>query len=141
MPSACSFVDGSGGTAPLDPLDRLREEMLALRAEKLDPMDLKDVRSLDMLLVLRTLLCVSVLRCPDDCASGLSGCTSITGSTSITGCTSITGGGVGALVKLGLRPSKGPGAMLSIRLIIFSPPFVRGLRGANKGLGGAYRWL
>ena len=30
--------------------------------------------------------------------------------------------------------------MLSIRLITLSPPFSRGLKGANKGLGSAYRW-
>lgn len=111
----------------MGPLDLLREETLPLRAEKFDEMDLSELLSFDMLPVLRALLCVSVLRCPDDCASGLNGCTSGASGT----------GGWGALVKLGLRPSNGPGAMLSIRLVMFSPPLVRGLSGANKGLGGA----
>jgi hypothetical protein len=48
--------------------------------------------------------------------------------------------GFDALDVLGLRsdfPSKGPGIIVSIRLETFSPPSIRGLSGANKGLGGA----
>jgi hypothetical protein len=39
----------------------------------------------------------------------------------------------------GLRsPVKGPGAIVSILFTMLSPPFVRALNGANRGLGCAY---
>lgn len=45
------------------------------------------------------------------------------------------------LAVLGLRssarPAKGPGAMLSIRFMMLSPPFILGLKGAKRGLGAA----
>lgn len=44
----------------------------------------------------------------------------------------------GPLEVLGLRsPAKGPGAMVSNLLTTLSPAFIRGLNGANRGLGGA----
>jgi hypothetical protein len=45
-----------------------------------------------------------------------------------------------ALDLLGLRsdfPSNGPGAIVFMRLVMFSPPSRRGLSGANNGLGWA----
>ena len=86
-------------------------------AEAREVLDANDVRDFDPLPLLLTLPCVSVLRCPSE------------GS-----CT----GDLGALAVLGRRLSKGPGAMLSMRFDTFSPPFIRGLRGANRGLGSGY---
>ena len=86
-------------------------------AEPRDVLDANDVRDFDPLPLLLALPCVSVLRCPSE--------TSRTGDR-------------GALAVLGRRLSKGPGAMLSIRLETFSPPFMRGLRGAKRGLGWRY---
>lgn len=45
--------------------------------------------------------------------------------------------GAETLAVLGRR-SNGPGEIVSNRLEIFSPAFIRGLSGANNGLGAAY---
>ena len=52
----------------------------------------------------------------------------------------------GSPVADGLRPSdvlgllsKGPGAIASILFKTLNPPSMRGLTGANSGLGAAYR--
>jgi hypothetical protein len=73
--------------------------------------------------MLLELPCVAVLLCPKDAASGKGE------------------GGFDELEVLGLqsaRPSKGPGAMLSILFVMLSPPSNLGLSGAKRGLGGAY---
>lgn len=88
-----------------------------LRAEYVEArevLDASDVLDFDPLPVLRMLPCVSVLRCPGGCSCN---------------------GDLGALAVLGRRPSNGPGAIPFIRFDTFSPPFIRGLRGAKSGLG------
>lgn len=50
---------------------------------------------------------------------------------------SVTGGVATVLAVLGRR-SKGPGEIVFNRLEMFSPALVRGLSGANSGLGAAY---
>jgi hypothetical protein len=89
-------------------------------AELRDILDVTDVRCFGMLLLLVVLSWVAVLLCPR------------TGPSSTNG--------LDALEVLGLRsafPSKGPGAIVSMRFAMFSPPSIRALSGANKGLGWA----
>lgn len=121
IPSLASAATGNGGgaIAVVTPgLFLLGMPLVVVEyAEPRDVLDANDVRDLGPLPLLLTLPCVSVLRCPSE--------TSRTGD-------------LGALAVLGRRLSKGPGAMLSMRLETFSPPFMRGLRGAKRGLGWGY---
>lgn len=119
MPSDSSTAAGRASVGP----DFVRLGSPALRfeyAEAWDVLDASDVLDCDPLPLLRMLPCVSVLRCPKE------------GSCE---------GDRDAPAMLGRRLSKGPGAMLFKRFVTVSPPFVRGLRGAKRGLGSAYRWL
>jgi len=94
-------------------------------AEARDVVDDTEVRrfvALPALLTLRVLPCVLDLLCPNEGPSCVND--------------------LGVLGLLGVRsdlPSKGPGAMLSMRFETLSPPSIRGLRGAKSGLGSAYR--
>jgi hypothetical protein len=122
IPSACSDVVGSGGRvlAPLMPgFGREGRPMLRFEyAELRDAFDVTELRCFGTLLLLAMLSCVPILLCPSACPSSKNGFV--------------------ALDVLGLRsavPSNGPGAMLFMRLVTFSPPSNRGLSGANRGLG------
>jgi len=87
-------------------------------AELRDAFDVVEVRWFDTLLLLAILPFVPILLCPSAGPSPANG--------------------LAAFDVLGLRsavPSNGPGAMLFMRLVMFSPPSKRGLRGANRGLG------
>lgn len=96
--------------------------MLRIEYEELrDALDVKDVRCLCRLSSLFVLSCVRILLWPYADPSRT--------------------GDLDAPDVLGLPstlPSNGPGAIVSIRFDTFSPPFVRGLSGANRGLGSAY---
>lgn len=88
-------------------------------AEVRDVFEVTDDRCCERLAMLATLPWVRFLWCPGAGASAAS---------------------LDVLVLLGLEsvlPSKGPGAMVLMRLAMFSPPSKRGLSGANKGLGWA----
>jgi hypothetical protein len=127
MPSFCSGVAGSGGGVVFTALNpgfvRSIEPTLGVEyAEARDVVVDTDVRCFVTPPTLCTLSCVSVLLCPNNAP--------------------LFTGDLGALEVLGLRsarPSKGPGEMLSIRFATFSPPSIRGLSGAKRGLGSAYR--
>lgn len=118
MPSVCSAGLGGGGggsvTPPAgftrdgNPLPRL--ENVELR----DRFDDNEVLSLGVFPVLLTLVCVTVLLC----AIFLS-----FGDGTFCECDVL------GLLSPAL-PSKGPGAIVSMRFITLSPPFMRGLRGA-----------
>ena len=92
--------------------------MLRLEYPELcDVLEVTDDRCLGALLLLAMLPCVPVLLCP------------IAGTSSTV---------LDVFAVLGLRsdlPSKGPGAMVFMRLVTLSPPSKRGLSGANNGLG------
>lgn len=119
IPSDRSDVDGNGGGLVRLPPDLGEADIPALRfeyAELREVSEVKDVRCCRILAKLRVLLCVPVRLCPCGDASAEMG--------------------VDALAVLGLR-SNGPGAIVSSLFEMFSPAFVRGLNGANNGLGAA----
>lgn len=124
IPSDCPDVGGSGGGVSPGMPGFGEEERPTLRfefAELRDPFDVFDSRCCRTLPLLPVLSWVPLRLCPYVILS--------------------IAGDVDALDALGLRsdvPSNGPGAIKSIRFETFSPPFVRGLSGANNGLGAAY---
>jgi hypothetical protein len=120
-----SFLAGRGGGGIGAPMPgfglagkpTLRFENVELR----DAVDANDVLWFENTPLLLVLLCVAVLLCPNSEPLCLGVCL--------------------PLEVLGLRPSKGPGAIVSMRFATFSPPLVRGLSGAYRGSASAYRGL
>jgi hypothetical protein len=125
MPSLGSDVVGSGGAlfACCGILGRAGNPMLRVdKEDERDVVEVTDVRCLDALPTLRVLPCVPTRLCPwlgPSC----------NGSLNV----------LEVLGRRSARPSNGPGAILSIRFAMLSPPSIRGLSGANKGLGSTYR--
>jgi hypothetical protein len=125
MPSFGSEVVGSGGAlfACCGNFGRAGNPILRVDMEEArDVVEATDVRSLEMLPTLRELPCVPDRLCPFIGPS----------------CDGI----LNVLEVLGRRsdlPSNGPGAMLSNRFVMLFPPSIRGLSGANRGLGSTYR--
>ncbi len=120
MPSLCLGPDvfGRAGLFSYISGPVLRFEYAELR----DAIDFQDVRCFGAPLLLPMLLCESVFVCA--CAD-LSCALDVDERD--------------ALGLLSALPSKGPGAIESIRFLMASPPLIEGLNGANKGLGSAYR--
>jgi hypothetical protein len=129
MPSLSGSVRGVAGgggnvlAAPFTIFGWVGRPILPVENVELrDRLDAKELLSFGAFPLFLMLLCVPVLLCPVSAPL----CAGVRRPSEV----------------LGLRssplPAKGPGAIVSIRFAIFSPPFVRGLSGAYRGSASAY---